>query len=114
MQTIKLNFEGKSYTLEYTRKSVEIMSRQGFKLNDIADAPILAIPMLFQGAFIENHKNLRKSDTDRIFEAQNHKGELINALCEMYRAPLEALLEDYDEGAEDGNEKNVTWTVLGK
>ena len=49
----KISFvhDGKEYTLEYTRKSIEIMERQGFVIGDIVDKPMLTLPALFAGAF---------------------------------------------------------------
>lgn len=110
MQIISINFEGKSYKLAYPRKSVEILSRQGFKLEDINAYPMIAIPQLFHGAFLEYHPRLRKADTDRIWAAQTRKAELVGVLVEMYAAPLNALL-DSDAGEDNGDEKNATWTV---
>ena len=34
-KTINFEFEGVQYNLEYTRKSIEIMERRGFKISDL-------------------------------------------------------------------------------
>jgi hypothetical protein len=46
---ITFEFEGKNYTLEFTRKSIETMERQGFVIGDIVDKPMLTLPALFAG-----------------------------------------------------------------
>ena len=109
MKNIVLNYAGKEYTLEFTRKTVEIMARQGFKVTDVVEQPVLGVPTLFQGAFLSKHPNLRKGIVDDIYEHVPHRSELINALAEMYNIPTLALLEDIEE-----NEGNATWTVQEK
>lgn len=57
--TIKDPVSGESYTLEYTRKTVEIMEKQGFIAEDVDRKPMTMLPALFAGAFIARHP-LRK------------------------------------------------------
>ena len=66
-KTIKINFEGTEYTLEFTRKSIETMERQGFVVGDIADKPMSTLPTLFAGAFLAHHRFVKKEviDTNR-------------------------------------------------
>ena len=35
-----IKYNDKEYTLEYTRKSIELMERRGFKISDIQDKPV--------------------------------------------------------------------------
>lgn len=99
---INFSYRDNDYTLEFTRKSVERMERQGFNPNDIVDKPMLTLPQLFAGAFIANHPYLSKKITDEIFDDIANKSELISKLAEMYNEPLVSLMEDNDEG-------NVEW-----
>ena len=101
---IKFEFEGKEYTLEFTRKSIEIMERQGFRASDIIEKPVSTLPALFAGAFLAHHKYVKRDVIDRIFDKMTNKQELIGKLAEMYNEPIEALLDEPEE-----DEGNVKW-----
>jgi len=101
---ITFEFEGKNYTLEFTRKSIETMERQGFVIGDIVDKPMLTLPALFAGAFLAHHRFMKRNEIDAIYEKMTNKEELLQKLAEMYNEPLEALMEEPEE-----NEGNVEW-----
>ena len=103
----QLNFEykGVQYTLEYTRKSVEQMEREGFVADDIQTKPMSMLPTLFAGAFKANHRWVKRELIDEIFSKMTNKGELIGKLVEMYNEPILALVDDPAESSE-----NLTWT----
>lgn len=101
-KSLKFEFEGKEFTLEYTRKSIELMERRGFVASDIVDKPMTTLPQLFAGAFIAHHKNVNQDLVDRIFAKMSNKEALIGKLGEMYNEPLSTLMEE--------DEKNsITW-----
>ena len=60
-KTIKFSYKGVDYTLEFTRKSIEIMEHKGFVLSDISEKPMTILPTLFRGAFLA--RSLTKSST---------------------------------------------------
>lgn len=96
--------EGNEYTLQYSRKSIETMERQGFKVQDLATYPMTMFPTLFKGAFIMHHKFVPANKVDALFEAIPNKEQLLEKLAEMYNEPLEALMNG------EGDEKNApTW-----
>lgn len=101
---LRFNFEDKEYILEYTRKSVEVMERAGFKASEFMDKPMTYLPMLFAGAFRAHHPSVKQEVIDRIFAKLKNKGELLNKLTDMYNDPIMALMEEPDEG-------NVEWTT---
>lgn len=101
---INIEFEGTRYTLEFTRRSVEQLTRQGFDPHSLATAPILAIPQLVRGAFLAHHRQTTKETIDRIYASIPEKDKFIDALAEMYTEPVEAL---FDEPRE--TEGNATW-----
>ena len=103
-KTIKIDFEGTEYTLEFTRKSIEIMERQGFVVGDIADKPMSTLPTLFAGAFLAHHRFVKKEVIDTIFTRLTNKQEFIQKLAEMYSEPLESLMDE-----PEGSEGNLTW-----
>lgn len=103
---LRFTYDDKNYTLEFTRKSVEQMERSGFVASDINEKPMLTLPTLFAGAFLANHRFVKKEIIDEIFSKLTNKGELINKLAEMYNEPIMALVDEPEE-----SEGNVEWTA---
>lgn len=103
---LRFEYEDKTYTLEYTRKSVEEMERNGFIANDITDKPMTVLPALFAGAFLAHHRFVKKDKIQEIFSRMTNKEDLIGKLAEMYNEPITALVEEPEE-----NEGNVSWTA---
>ena len=103
----QLNFEynGTKYTLEYTRRTVEQMEREGFVAEDIKSKPVTMLPTLFAGAFKAHHKFVKREVIDEIFSKMTNKGDLIGRLAEMYNEPIMALVDEPDASSE-----NLTWT----
>ncbi len=97
---LEFNYQGKDYTLEYTRESVKQMEREGFVANDIIAKPMLTLPKLFAGAFKAHHKyDVKQKQIDEMFDLFKNKDALIEKLAEMYHEPFEALMDDSsDEG----------------
>lgn len=103
----QLNFvyNGTEYTLEFTRKSVEQMERDGFVADDIHTKPMTMLPTLFAGAFKTHHRWVKREVIDEIYSKMTNKGELIGKLAEMYNEPILALVDEPAESSE-----NLTWT----
>jgi hypothetical protein len=103
----QLNFEynGTHYTLEYTRRTVEQMEREGFIAEDIQAKPMTMLPTLFAGAFKAHHRFVKPEVINEIFAKMTNKGDLIGRLAEMYNEPIIALIDEPAESAE-----NLTWT----
>ncbi len=105
MSKINLTYDKKEYILEYNRQSVKTMESQGFVLEDLAAKPMTMIPLLFQGAFIKNHRGIKRSLMDEIFEEIGDKTALMEALMEMYAETLGSLTDNNGEG-------NATWAMV--
>lgn len=105
MSKITISYDKKDYVLEYSRQSVRTMEAQGFVLDDIAAKPMMMIPMLFQGAFIKNHRGIKRNLMDEIYEEINNKTDLITALMEMYTETLSTLMDDKADAG------NATWAM---
>ena len=103
----QLNFEykGTQYTLEYTRRTVEQMEKEGFVADDIRNKPMTMLPTLFAGAFKAHHKFVKREVIDEIYSKMTNKADLIGKLAEMYSEPIMALIDEPVESAE-----NLTWT----
>lgn len=103
---LNFTYQDKEYCLEFTRKSVEQMERSGFVASDIQDKPMTVLPALFAGAFLANHRFVKKDVIDEIFAKMTNKSELIGKLSEMYNEPIMALVDEPEEA-----EGNVDWTA---
>jgi hypothetical protein len=103
----QLNFKynGVEYTLEYTRRSVEQMEREGFVADEIRTKPMTMLPTLFAGAFKAHHRFVKPEVIDEIYSKMTNKSELIGKLAEMYNEPIMALVDEPDE-----DKGNVNWT----
>ena len=104
MSKINLTYYQKEYILEFNRQSVKTMEGQGFVLEELTAKPMTMIPLLFQGAFIKNHRGIKRSLMDEIFEEIGDKTALMEALMEMYAETLSTLTENNGEG-------NATWAM---
>ena len=82
------------------------MERQGFVASDITDKPMTVLPALFAGAFLANHKFVKREVVDEIFSKMTNKTELIGKLSEMYNEPILALVDEPEEA-----EGNIEWTT---
>ena len=103
---LKFTYQDKDYCLEFTRKSVELMERNGFRAIDIESKPMTTLPALFAGAFLANHRFVKKETIDEIFSKMTNKSDLIGKLAEMYNEPIMVLVDEPEE-----SEGNVGWTA---
>lgn len=104
---LTFSFEGSKYTLAFNRKTVQQLTRQGFKPEMVTEQPAIGIPMLFKGAFLVHHRMIKDDLTDRIWDSLVNKDQLIGKLLEMYIEPITVLISD----PEQDDEKNVDWGV---
>ena len=103
---LKFTYQDREYCLEFTRKSVEAMEKSGFVASDLNDKPMTVLPALFAGAFLANHRFVKREVIDEIFSKMTNKSDLINKLSEMYNEPIITLVDEPEE-----SEGNVNWTA---
>lgn len=101
MKQITFEYEGKDYTLEYTKNTVRQMERRGFVADDITTKPLTVIPDLFAGAFLSKHPQVKREKIDKIYEEMHGKQRLIRALMDMYNETIEGLIDSDEEGNEN-------------
>ena len=65
-KTLNINYEGKSYTLEFTRRTVAEMERKGFVSSEITTKPMTALSALFAGAFLAHHRGVTQKYTQNL------------------------------------------------
>ena len=102
---IKLSFEGKEYTLEYTRNTALALEQSGFVLSDVRNKPVSSLVTLFNGAFVANHRRLEGSVVEKIFDSLKDKEKLRAALVGMYDETVSSLMDSTDD------EGNATWEM---
>lgn len=103
---LKFEYKGKEYTLEFTRKTVSTMEKNGFIASEVETKPMSTLPALFEGAFLAHHRFEKKEVIDEIFAKMKNKEELIGKLAEMYNEPIVALIEEPEDA-----EGNLSWTA---
>lgn len=101
---IKLQHKNKTYTLTFTRKSVEALEQSGFDLRQVETQPITSFSLLFKGAFFARHANLSEVVKDEILDTVDNRQELFTALVELYSDPIEAMFDSKI------NEGKQSWT----
>lgn len=102
---IKLSYEGKEYTLEYTRNTALALEQRGFVLSDVRNKPVSSLVTLFNGAFVANHRRLEGSVVEKIFDSLKDKEKLLAALVGMYDETVSSLMDSTDD------EGNATWEM---
>ena len=103
---LNFTYNGKDYTLEYTRRTVTEMEKKGFIAAEVESKPMSTLPALFEGAFLAHHRFEKKEVINEIFAKLKNKEDLIGKLAEMYNEPIMALVEEPTE-----SEGNLNWTA---
>lgn len=101
---ITLTYEGKVYTLEFSRETVVRLEKEGFIADEALKFPVTYLPQLFHGAFYMHHPEVGQKLSDKILESCKDKIKLVGYLGAMYNKPAQTLIVDDGE-----DEKNTTW-----
>mgnify|MGYP003243804533 FL=1 len=103
---LNFTYDGKEYTLEFTRRTVAEMEKKGFIASDITEKPMTTLPALFAGAFLAHHRFVKEDIINDIYSKLTKKEDLIGKLAEMYNEPILALVEEPEKA-----EGNLDWTA---
>lgn len=101
-KTITLTYEKKEYTLEYNRTAAKMIQDQGFDPDQLGTKQITMVMLVFYGAFMMHHQNVKRAKMDSIFESLTHRMELTKELLDMY-SDTANVLSDEEDGADEGN-----------
>lgn len=101
---ITISYNGTEYILEFTRKTVELMEKKGFKISETAEKPMTNLPTLFAGAFLAHHRFTKPEVIESLFAMLKNKDELFGKLVDMYNEPILSMLDEPEE-----NEGNLEW-----
>ena len=103
---LNFTYDGKDYTLEFTRRTVAEMEKKGFIASDITEKPMTTLPALFAGAFLAHHRFVKEDIINDIYSKLTKKEDLSGKLAEMYNEPILALVEEPEKA-----EGNLDWTA---
>lgn len=109
MSKLKLSHKEKTYILEYNRSHAQLIERNGFSLEKLAEQPNIHVPLLIVGAFRMHHPKIKEKEIWEVYEAQTGKSALLQALGTMYAETVQSLLGSEDE---EVDEKNATWELI--
>ena len=86
--------DGKEYTLEFSRKTVEWAEQHGFDMDDLTSQMMTKVPELFYYAFRMHHPNMTKQQTDKILfeEFDGLSPDELTWLGNLYAEPFNALI----------------------
>lgn len=101
---INFEYDGRAYTLTFTRASITKLENRGFNYNDFESKPVTMLPRLFYGAFIAKHPYVKQELTDKIFGEMPNKEKLLEKLTSMYSDAVNSLMDEPEDDA-----KNVSW-----
>lgn len=109
-KTITLNYEGKAYTLEFTRATAKMFEDMGYTPADIFTRPNSCVIPFIWCAFKANHAQIKQSLVEKIYGAvpSSTKQDLLTAIIRMYTDTYNSLLGG-DKADGEGDEGNVTW-----
>jgi len=105
---IELDYEGQHYTLEYDRAGIKMLESHGFNIDEFIDKPMTNTELVFQGAFLKNHPNIKLTTIDEIFKACPDKTGLMQTLNAMITDSYTSLLAE----PEDDDPKKVQWKTV--
>lgn len=105
---ININYEGTEYVLEYNRESIEVMEKRGFAISELSQRPMLMLPIAFQGLFYKNHKNVKNTTIDSIYDKLKDKQKLLETIGNMLSEAYNTLFEDSED-----DKGNLDWEIVG-
>lgn len=105
-KSIKIEHDGKTYTLSYTKRTIKEMEASGFIAEEVDRMPATMIPRLFNGAFLRHHRFVKDPVKEEIYARLADKPGLIEVLVSMYNEALAELVDEPEDEA-----KKVKWTV---
>ena len=94
---IIFTYEGRKYTLMYTKATVQRMEAAGFRFNEVSNQPTTMLPLLFQGAFVAKHPRIRSSLVDEMYETTANLDELNRKLIELASDAIAGLFGGTEE-----------------
>lgn len=94
--TIEFSYKGEDYVLEYSRRAIVRMEKEGFSFTRAEDSPFTLMSALFRYAFYKNHR--RTFDNVELVEEMQglftDKEDLYATLSDMVNETVSMLSEN--------------------
>lgn len=96
---INIKYEGKDYTLMFTKKTFEDAINKGISFSNVSENPLMLIKVFWM-ALMAKHENekITLTQATRMYDAQNPKSKLLTALATIWNDVPNGLIEDDAEG----------------
>jgi hypothetical protein len=97
---------GIDYTLEFNRETIRFAESRGFDMEDVGKYPMTKLTELFYYAFRMHHKNMARSQTDKLFERLGgYSPNFLERLVLLYNQALTAnnVVETDEDMGKNGN-----------
>lgn len=104
---ITFKHKGEVYNLEFDLDTIKRMANAGMTSDYISNNAEVCLDELFFYALAKHHKYVNRRDAKEMLAKITNKEQFFISLFELYRAPIEALLEEPEEGAEG----NISWEI---
>ncbi len=104
---ITFSYKGNDYKLEFDRDVITQMAHRDLTNDFIMNNPEVALPDLFYYAFLKHQRYVNRKDVDVMFKKIKDRENFFVTLYELYRAPIESLMEEPDED----DEGNISWEI---
>lgn len=104
---LTFDYHGTTYTMEYNRRSVEVLQKQlGVDVTELVkgNVNILDLPAMFRCSLILHHPNMKQETVDMLFAAMGDRAGLLRALSEMILGTVNTLYEEPKSG------NVISWT----
>ena len=105
---VKIEYNGQTYKLTFTKATVQQCEQMGFRYDDLDSMPGTMTSLLFRGAFLKEHPFIKQKLVDEIYDQIVDKKGLLVALADLYNEPLAGMISDPEKSA-----KNAHWTMEG-
>lgn len=111
---INITYKGKPYTLEFNRRTIEILfTKLDFVPSEDHLVRLVQLPKLFRGALLMHHQKLDGKITDELYDAivkSQGTVTLLAKLTELYYEPLASLIDEPENGGDEKNgELEISW-----
>ena len=95
MRKCSINIKDKNYDLQLNRESIKWLEGQGFNASEFERKPLTYMELLWQSAFIMNHKEVNPNLALKLMDSYQEEGgdvtEVVNFIIEEYQSFISAL-----------------------
>jgi len=105
---IYFTYKDVPYTLEYDRNTIVLLEQSGLEISEFLKKPLSNTELIFKGAFLKNHRNIKEDLVNEIYDNINDRSKLISKLISMIDNCYSTLLDDNSK-----KEGNIKWDTTG-